>query len=147
MRSRTPDARRPASSTRAASRNRSRPVSATRTRPSTAPAPPAAATPAPAEGSEEVRGDASPQELTYADRAVADAQRRQAWIAKKQEQEEERSRTAASGRPGGKPVRKRSAAAQARFLEQMDQNEQSRKERLAAMKTEATQEMKAKVLK
>ena len=147
VRSRTPDARRPASSTRAASRNRSRPVSATRTRPSTAPAPPAAATPAPAEGSEEVRGDASPQELTYADRAVADAQRRQAWIAKKQEQEEERSRTAASGRPGGKPVRKRSAAAQARFLEQMDQNEQSRKERLAAMKTEATQEMKAKVLK
>jgi hypothetical protein len=91
--------------------------------------------------------DASPKELSYAERALEDAQRRQAWIAKQQAAQDERARTVASGRPGGKPVRKRTPAAQARFLEQMDQNDQARKHRLSEMREEASRAVQAKILK
>ena len=66
---------------------------------------------------------------------------------KQQEAQQERARTVASGRPGGKPVRKRTPAAQARFLEQMDQNDQARKHRLSEMREEASRAVQAKVLK
>ena len=96
----------------------------------------------------EERGlDASPKELSYAERALADAQRRQAWRDKQQEAQQERARTVSSGRPGGKPVRKRTPAAQARFLEQMDQNDQARKQRLSEMREEASRTVKVKILK
>eukprot|EP01043_Picozoa_sp_COSAG02_P032128 COSAG02_NODE_2132_length_9721_cov_44.831324_5_plen_1239_part_00 len=147
-RSRTPDARRhPASSSRAGSNSRGRRASsASRGRPSTAPAPPQVdATKAMVV--EERTLDASPKELSYAERALEDAQRRQAWLAKQQEAQQERARTVASGRPGGKPVRKRTPAAQARFLEQMDQNDQARKHRLSEMREEASRAVQAKVLK
>ena len=152
IRSRTPDARtRPASSTRAASNSRGRRASSasSRPRPSTAPAPQVAiqADATQATMIEERGLDASPKELSYAERALADAQRRQAWRDKQQEAQQERARTVASGRPGGKPVRKRTPAAQARFLEQMDQNDQARKQRLSEMREEASRTVKVKILK
>lgn len=148
-RSKTPDTRgRPASSLRAASNSRGRRAlsASCRPRPSTAP------TPTREDATQMMMADerdldASPKELSYAERALADAQRRQAWRAKQQEVQEERARTAASGRPGGKPVRKRTPAAQARFLEQMDQNDQARKQRLLELRKEASQEVQAKVLR
>jgi hypothetical protein len=147
-RSRTPDARRRPSSSRAPSNSRGRRASSAsaRPRPSTAPAPPTNDS-VPGDDEQQPDLDASPKELSYAERAVADAQRRQAWRTKQQEAQDERARTVASGRPGGKPVRKRTPAAQARFLEQMDQNEQARKQRLTEMRKEATREVQAKVLK
>ena len=46
----------------------------------------------------------------------------------------EQVRMVASGRPGGKPVRKRTAAAQQRFLEQLAQNEEARQQRLTGLR-------------
>ena len=52
----------------------------------------------------------------------------------------------ASGRPGGKPVRKRTAAAQQRFLEQLAQNEEARQQRLTGLRKEASKQVKVEVL-